>query len=366
MHLAIILSSLRGGGAERVMLSLAEGLANNGHQVDLVVSNATGPLLNSIPEGIHLVDLSSNRVLRSTIGLTNYLKCHKPDIAISALPHVNLVTVIAKLIACVNTKTILTEHNTLSQSIRNSRTLKGRYIYLGMKLLYRFSNSIVAVSRGVADDLATTINIDRSAISVIYNPVVTETLLLNAKKPVDHPWFLDKQLKVVLGVGRLTYAKNFSTLIRAFSRIDNIHNTRLVILGEGEDRTELERLIIELKLVDVVDLLGFVTNPYKFMYRSNIFVLSSRWEGLPTVLIEAMACGTEIISTDCPSGPREILENGAWGTLIPVGDEDALVESLNQSLRRQAPKLSPQSFSQYEFSYSVKQYDYLLECLLVK
>jgi len=363
LHIAIVLSSLRGGGAERVMLTTAIGLHQRGHQIDLVVSNLSGAYRSSVPSALELIDLKAPRVIKSTLKLSRYFRRSKPDCVISALPHINLVTIFAALISRSNTQVVLTEHNTLSQSIRNASTLKGRYLHLLMRLLYPISNRIVAVSKGVADDLSLVLRIPRNRITVIYNPVVTPKLFEQARKPLNHPWFNSSAPNIVLAAGRLTYAKNFPSLLRAFSKTKDEHDSRLVILGEGEDRAKLTELATQLGIENRLFIPGFVDNPYQYMNHSKVFVLCSRWEGLPTVLIEALACGVKVISTNCPSGPEEILENGRWGTLIPVEDDDALAKSLIDSLKSCPQDYSSAPWSRFCSSKSIDQYDKLLESL---
>jgi glycosyltransferase involved in cell wall biosynthesis len=169
-------------------------------------------------------------------------------------------------------------------------------------------------------------------IKVIYNPVITPELFAKAEEPLDHPWFRPGEPPVVLGVGRLTQAKDFPTLIRAFALVRKERPARLMILGEGEERPKLEALVRELGLEEDVALPGFVGNPYKYIARAGVFVLSSAWEGLPTTLVEALALGTPVVSTNCKSGPEEILEEGRWGRLVPVGNIEELAKAIGESL----------------------------------
>jgi glycosyltransferase involved in cell wall biosynthesis len=191
-------------------------------------------------------------------------------------------------------------------------------------IFYPGAAGVVAASEGMADDIANVFRIPRDQIQVIYNPAITRDLFTSAAESIPHPWFTPGAPPVVLGVGRLTRAKNFLLLIHAFSQLRSRCPARLVILGEGEERPALEAKARELGVEMDVDLPGFVSNPYPYMRQATVFVLSSAWEGLPNALIQALALGTPVVSTDCPSGPREILKGGALGELIPVGNPDAM------------------------------------------
>ncbi len=194
------------------------------------------------------------------------------------------------------------------------------------------AQAIVAPSRGVADDLARVTGLPRQRIHVIYNPVVSAALLMQSRLPVDHRWLRGDGVPVIVGMGRLTLQKDFGTLIRAFARVRKQLKSRLLILGEGEERGALQDLSHSLGVTDDVELVGFVANPYAYLSRAELFVLSSRWEGLPGALIEALACGAKVVSTDCPSGPREILNDGAYGQLVPMKDDGALAEAMLAAL----------------------------------
>jgi len=201
-----------------------------------------------------------------------------------------------------------------------------------MRWTYPKADAIVAVSQGVADDLITTIRVARDRVMVIYNPVVTEALRARSLEDVRNGWLTRQSVPIVLGVGRLTQAKDFATLIRAFALLRATRDVRLLILGEGELRQDLEALVRHTGMEHDVLLPGFVDNPYPYMRQAALFVLSSSFEGLPNALIEAMACGTPVIATDCPSGPAEILEGGRWGRLVPVGNVNALADAIAATL----------------------------------
>jgi glycosyltransferase involved in cell wall biosynthesis len=215
--------------------------------------------------------------------------------------------------------------------IRNRLTWKKKLMLWSKRLLYAQADMITAVSQGVKDDLIEKLHLSADKIMVVYNPIVTSDLPQLADEPVNHPWFAE-DVPVILGVGRLVEEKDFPTLIRAFALVRAQRPCRLLILGEGHGREELEHLAQELGIQADVDLPGFDKNPFKYMARCTVFVLSSRFEGLPGVLIQAMACGTAVISTDCPSGPSEIITAGRDGLLVPVADGAALADCLNELL----------------------------------
>jgi glycosyltransferase involved in cell wall biosynthesis len=348
-HIALFLPSLRGGGAEKVMVNLALGFVEQGLKVELVLAKAEGPYLSRVPEEVRVVDLGARRVLYSLPGLVRYLRRERPQAMLSALNYANIVAIWAKLLARVQTHLVVSEHNTLSFSTQNASSVRVKLLPLLIKIFYPYADAVVAVSHGVAEDLITMTGLPMEKVKVIYNPVITPELFAKAEEPLDHPWFRPGEPPVVLGVGRLTQQKDFPTLIRAFALVRKERPARLMILGEGEERPKLEALVRELRLEEDVALPGFVDNPYKYMKRAAVFVLSSRWEGFGIVLVEAMALGTPVVATDCPSGPAEILENGKWGHLVPVGEPlhlaRAILKILQDDVYISPPKVEWKRFS---------------------
>lgn len=328
VELALFLPSLQGGGAERAMLNLAQGFAERGLAVDLVLAKAEGPYLSQIPLGVRMVNLGASRVLTSLPSLVRYLRRERPKALLSALDHANVVALWAQKLSGVPVRVVVSVHSTPSQAAANAKSLRARFMPFWIRSFYPWAHTIVAVSQGVAEDLVRLSGLPKEKVRVIYNPVVTPELYARAEEHLEHPWFAPGEPPVVLGVGRLTAAKDFSTLIRAFSLVRQERLARLMILGEGEERPKLEALIRELGLDNDVALPGFVENPYKYFKGARVFVLSSRWEGFGNVLVEAMALGTPVVSTDCPSGPSEILEGGKWGRLVSVGDVEALARAI--------------------------------------
>lgn len=314
------------------MVLLANGIAERGFAVDLVLASAQGPYLRDVAPAVRVVDLKARRVATSLLGLVRYLRRERPVALLSALNHANVIALLAGAAAGGDTRVVVSEHSHCSMSLRNAESRRGRMMGRFMRWTYPRADGVVAVSAGVADDLAQAIDLPRARIAVVYNPVVTPAVLEQSVAGLHDPWFAAGEPQVILGAGRLTMPKDFPTLIRAFARLRQTRPARLLILGEGELRAELEALVGELGLADDVRLPGFTDNPFAYMRRSDLFVLSSTWEGFGNVLVEAMACGTPVVSTDCPSGPAEILEHGKWGRLVPVGDVEALADAMRQTL----------------------------------
>jgi len=221
---------------------------------------------------------------------------------------------------------------------------------------YPWADHIVAVSQGVADDLRQLLKIPGTRVQAIYNPVITPDLQVQVRADLDHPWFQDGEPPVILAVGRLTAQKDYPFLIEAFANTLKTHRSRLQILGEGEERPALENLVRDLGLEDDVSMPGFVSNPFPYIVRSAAFVLSSRWEGLPGVLIEAMYCRDPLISTDCPSGPREILLDGKYGRLVPIQDVEALSAAICDALDNKIPRPPPESWQRFSLDTVLDQY----------
>ena len=338
MRIGLFIPTLDGGGAEQVMLILAKGFSKRGHHVDLVLARATGPYLNRIPPSVNLVDLKASHPLTAVPVLAKYLRRTRPAAMFSSLNHANLALLWAVRLARRPVWCVVREANTLSFDLAVSRNISARLMPWLIRKCYPWANVTVALSEGVANDLAMTTGLVRDRIQVVYNPVDFATIKRLAREPAPHLWFLRNGPPVVLGIGRLCTQKDFSTLIRAFSYVCKVCESRLIILGQGEERPKLETLVRALGLKERADFPGFVDNPYAYLARSAVFVLSSRWEGLGNVLIEALACGVPIVATDCPYGPGEVLEAGRFGSLVPVRDPEAMGQAILQVLHGNVPQ----------------------------
>ncbi|AWB35007.1 glycosyl transferase [Orrella marina] len=332
-RVCIFLPSLEGGGAERVMATLANEFARRGFTVDLVLAKAKGPYLSSISDQVNIVNLDCDRVFSALLPLSRYLKSKKPSAVLSAMTHTNVIAILARMMSGVHTRLVISERSTISMEAGKATGLASKVIYTLAPRLYRRADKIVCVSQAVASDLLEFARLPQTLVQTIYNPFDLQRIRALSQQPVEHPWFAPGEPPVILGIGRLTEQKDFGLLIKAFTHVRKKYPSRLVILGDGSDREHLLKLANSLGLSqNDFDMPGFTDNPFAYLARSKVFVLSSRWEGLPGALIEAMACGTPVISTDCPSGPNEILQSGHWGTIIPVGDTQALIMALTEQL----------------------------------
>lgn len=333
--ISIFLMDLSGGGAEKAMLYLANEISQRGYSVDLVLVKAEGPYLEEILTSVNVVELQAPRLLLSLSRLTNYLKSERPSVLMTTLGDTNFVALWARRFANVPTRIVLSIQTHMSLGAKRTTRLKHKLTPFLASLFYPWADEIISTSQGVAEDLASIVKMPVEDVKVIYNPIITADFFEKVAQPVDHPWFSQEQKSqhpVIIGVGRLELQKDFHSLIHALAKVRERYPARLMILGEGSLRASLEELIQTLRLSECVALPGFVDNPYAYMAQASIFVLSSLFEGFGNVLGEAMAAGTPVVSTDCQSGPSEILEGGAFGKLVAVGDTDAMSEAILQTL----------------------------------
>ncbi|MEL7508464.1 MAG: glycosyltransferase [Cyanobacteria bacterium J06554_1] len=345
---ALLLHDLEEGGMQSVCLKLMQALSEHPNlELELVLSNQAGGFLNRVPNNISLINLAIpfqlclKYVYQLTIALSKYLKRSKPDIILSNLPFVNLITLLAKVLSLSRVSTILVEHTLpLERSLQyegeNKLSQRFTSILTAMtRTLYPYADYIVTPSHGMAKELSQSLGLQGyqlDKLKVIYNPVVDCQLSQKAQQAIEHPWFQSNHPPVILAVGRLTSQKDYTTLLQAFALLRQEMTARLVILGDGPMRSQLKALITKLNIDADVNLPGFVDNPYAYMSRSSVFVLSSVWETFGVVLVEALACGCPVISTDCDYGPAEVLDHGEYGSLVPVKDTYSLSQAIKAVL----------------------------------
>ncbi|WP_423820502.1 glycosyltransferase [Salinibacter ruber] len=353
-RVSLFWGTLRGGGVERVMLTLAEEFLDREIETDIVLMEKKGAYVDDIPPGARVFDLKVPQVIKGPFALSRYLRQRRPSVLLTA-GYTNRIAVLARMLAGTSTPIVISEHSTVSVAGSNS-SLPDWILNQLTRWTYPLADHMIAVSEGVAEDVCRSLGLDRKGFEVIYNPVIGPDTFKRAEETVEHPWFRNTGISVILGVGRLVGQKGFSTLLRAFAEVVRARRARLVILGEGKERPVLEQQADALGLSDHVWMPGFVSNPLKYMAKASVFVLSSKWEGLPTVLIEAMACGTPLVSTDCPSGPDEILEGGKHGRLVPVEDPTALANGIEEALEENLQSASPSALDRFRRDWVVEQY----------
>jgi glycosyltransferase involved in cell wall biosynthesis len=334
--ISVFIPSLGGGGAERVMASLAAGFTARGRQVEVVTCEPRGPFASMIPSEL-ITTLPNRRMSALVPSLTRYLRTRQPTILLSAMKQCNVAAIAASAMGRCRTKVVVSEHSDVNASLRSMPRMKAMVLWSAMRATYHAASGLVAVSHGVRDSLVRAHIVKASSVNVIHNPIVDLRLKAAVLEPPTHPWCSDRSVPLVVSAGRLTKAKDYTTLLHAFAIVTHTRKARLLILGEGELRAPLMRLVTTLNLDASVAMPGFVDNPYSHMRAAAVFVLSSQWEGFGNVLVEAMASGAPVVSTDCPSGPAEILEHGRWGRLVPVGDSHALAGGIIDALESRVP-----------------------------
>ncbi len=326
--IATFIPTLGGAGAEKVTLTLTTGLVAAGRKVDFIVGHRTGPFVNSVPRGCNLVDLGGRRVRQSILPLAKYLRKAKPRVIISQLDFTNAAVGFAALLSRTGTPVVSVEHN-IPQQMDHTHGLR-RWL---IRQMYLKAAKVVAVSQGVASSVEEHYRLPQSKVSVIHNGVVDESLERRAKEPVPHPWLKDNPtIPVFLTVGRLHHQKAYDVLLDAMALVVKRREARLILLGQGELLGALNAQVDRLGLRNHVDFGGFQLNPYPFFRTASCFVLSSNFEGLPTVIIEALACGCPVVSTDCHSGPADILDREGLGFLVPMRNPAALADAMCKAL----------------------------------
>lgn len=396
---AIYIENLDGGGVQAMRLKIARELVARGRRVAIVVGQAQGALVDRVPAGVSVTELpiasrlataagavqgsagsplsalaaaalgqDDDAALRHLPALARYLERTAPRALLAATPYRNLEALLACNVAGQPMRVVVSEHNDLRHGHPLRRGWSGRRLARLQRALYPTADAIVAVSRGVAEDVATRCDLPVERIQVVYNPAVGPEIAALGAAPIPHPWLAGDGPPVVLAIGRLGAAKDFPMLIRAFGRLRERLQARLIILGKDKDPRRTEERIAQYRTQAAalgaaadVDLPGFVANPYAWMARASVLAVSSRHEGFCNVIAEALACGCPVVSTDCPSGPSEILESGRFGRLVPVGDDTAMADALEATLAAlPAPDLLRARGQEFSLARAVDRYEHLL------
>lgn len=397
--IALLLANLGGGGVQSTTLILARALSEHGYPVTLLLHSDQGPLAGSVPQTVRRILLTpSSSVgararamfaapsliprmfkpvvlpwqapdsLRYLRDLARYLRAEKPTALFSATPYMNIEAILARRLSGQATRIVISERVPTRQWLGANEEWHRSHLQPLIASLYREADGIVAVSNGVADGLADVIALPRDRITTIYNPVVLPDIAERAAQPAEHPWFAPGAPPVILAVGRPGRVKDHGTLLRAFARVRRQHDVRLVVVGENRiakkpprRRAEFDALAVSLDVADHIDFIGHTFNPFAYFARASMLVVSSRYEGFCNVLLEALACGCPVVSTDCPVGPTEILEQGRYGKLVPVGDDASMADAICQTLAspRDSDTLRARA-RQFSFHDSIERYEEML------
>lgn len=337
-RIACFFSTSGHSGVDRLAGNLIPALARRGYRVDLLKVRRHGPELRDLPSGVEVVDLGSSHTLACLPAVVRYLRRQRPRVLLSDKDRVNRLALLARWLARVPTRSVVRTGTTVSVNLA-SRGALARWIERhSIGWLYRLADQVLVPSQGAADDMAAYTGLERARIRAVPSPVVPAALFAADLPRPHHPWFGVPDWPLILSVGELCTRKDFETLVRAFARVRTARPCRLMILGRGGARERLLALARDLGVAEDFALPGFVPQPYAYMAHAALLAFSSRWEGLPFVPVEALAVGTPVVSTDCPSGPREILQGGRIGPLVPIGDDAALARAMLATLDHPPPK----------------------------
>jgi glycosyltransferase involved in cell wall biosynthesis len=331
-HVCIFPDRLDNGGVGRYAINLTEALLAQGARVDLFVTATTGELFSQRPKEARLF-VGGGSTKKSIAPFFKYVRSERPQLLITANPYIDIVGVVVNRLAGQVSQQAITIHTARSADDMSGKKNLKKVYEVFCRLLYPQAAHIVAVSNAVAKDTTHFFKLHKP-VKVIYNPAVTPSLYSKSEATINHPFFKHKQAPVLLAIGRMTAQKDFPTLLRTFAQVRQERPAKLLILGDGEDRGRLETLANGLDLGDDLSMPGFVDNPYPFIKNADALVSSSAWEGLPTVLIEALALGTPVVATDCPGGSGEILEGGKYGQLVAMNDPNALAQAILTTLTK--------------------------------
>jgi len=339
-RIGIVIYSLAGAGAERVSVNLAREFVAIGHSVDFILVERAGEF---VEEASAVAQLYSS----SQIGASEWRKCIRkyicdksPDVILAMMEGAGVVSIQAA--KGLSVPVFVVSHIHFSKHCRTSRRWKERWLMpLAARWYFPKAAAVIGVSEGVTKDIMSSAGLDAEKVHTIYNPILTDSFYSNLAEPVDHPWLSEnRDWLTIVTVGRLTDQKDHETLLRAVAVLGLKNKFRLIIFGQGELRSRLEILANQLGVSECVEFAGFNSNPYPYIAAADVFALSSQWEGFGNVLVEALACGVSVVSTDCPSGPREVLADGEFGSLVPVGNclkmASAIIEKSNKATNKEA------------------------------
>jgi glycosyltransferase involved in cell wall biosynthesis len=332
--ISIILPNLKFGGAERLHLNLAKDWIKKGHDVEFILMEKKGEYLSLVDKKITITSLGVNRFHQILFPLARHFRQYRPDFILAAMWPLTSYSIISWILSGKTGKIFVSDHINLSISVNRELHISKLYLIIFIRFIYLFSNGIIAVSKGVKEDLCAIGNFKDNQVKVIYNPVAIGVCASNGFEKKRKKLWGEEFTYNILAVGELKKQKDYDNLLEAFFILSKKIDAQLIILGDGDLRGHLSLLVKQLNLGDRVSLPGFVHDPYPWYLTADLFVLSSQWEGFGNVIVEALECGVPVVSTDCPSGPSEILDNGHYGRLVPVGDSMKLSNAMALSLSK--------------------------------
>jgi glycosyltransferase involved in cell wall biosynthesis len=336
--ITLFIATLTGGGAERVILCLCNEFIAKGLRVDIVVAKLVGELTGQVNPGARLIVLGASRVVFCLPAYLDYLHRARPAVVVSSVENSNLVAAAGRLLSRHRHRLIIRIESALFMPSSSWQRPDHWPWLLANCLLLRWADRFITVSEGLSKELRRIPGLAQKSVTTIYNPVIEADFLSKAQQPLPPiAGLFENDIPIIVSAGRLHPQKDFSTLIRAFQHLRKQRPCKLLILGEGAHREVLTALARKLDVANDVVMPGFVANPIPIFRRAAAFVLASEYEGLGNVLVEALAAGVPVISTDCPFGPREVLDHGRFGKLVPVGDDKALAQAILETLSRPSP-----------------------------
>lgn len=359
-RIGIVVYSFAGAGAERVSVNLAHEFVAAGHAVDFVLASGEGELMDELPTEASIYVARAGGAKGWRAAIREYVAAQSPDVLLAMMEGAGVLAIQA---VRRRVSVYVVSHIHFSRHCRGASRMKERWLMpLAARWYLPKAAGVIGVSKGVTEDIRRSAALNPDKVHTIYNPILTDSLYRKAAEPVDHPWFVpNRDWLTVVTVGRLTKQKDHDTLLRAIRDVARERPVRLMVLGQGERLAELQALVEDLEIDALVEFAGFEPNPYRYMAAADVFALSSRWEGFGNVLVEALACGTAVVSTNCPSGPSEILQQGKYGRLVPTGDIEALASAIvKKEERTMNLKGIPAHLKQFEANYVAGRYLYVM------
>jgi len=353
------------GGADRVTVNLLQAFDRSHFHCDIALMRAEGEFLDQIPSDVQLFDLKSKSLWSMWMPLKKLIAESDYDVIYSTCGGASMPMMLAAWLGSFKGITVVSERNILFPP--NKSKTKRRLMIIIKAFLYKKATRVTAVSKGVAKECEEILGIAPNRIKVVYNPIVNNGLLKGAQEKVVHP-FYDQYDKIILAVGRLEWQKDYDTLLKAFKKVIQVNDkVGLFILGKGALESHYRSIVSDMGLADNVCFAGFDKNPFKYMAASDVYVLSSRHEGMPGTLVQAMACGAACIATDCPTGPNELIVDGENGYLVKLGDHSAMAERMlrllgSDNLKSKFSKTAPLAVQKYSEKMGVMSYfDFLVK-----